>query len=101
MINIIFGFLTAIFLFLSCLILTFILSALTEMQGANNTRVSLKQISNRLSDIQVSESDISYNEIARPSILDFHLQKSDIDLNDSEEGPVNKPDFDNLEEQIL
>ncbi len=71
------------------------------MQGAKNTRASLKQNPDRSSDIQVSESDVSYHEIARPSILDFHLQKSDIDLNDSEERPVNKPDFDNLEEQIL
>jgi hypothetical protein len=96
-----FGFLTPIFIFLSCLILTLILTGLTEMQGSHSAHTSIKQNSNHSSNIQDSEFDLNYNESARPSVLNFYLQRSDIDFSDSEEGPVNKPDFDNLDEQIL
>jgi hypothetical protein len=48
------------------------------MQGANHTHASLNQNANRLSGIQVSGPDISYQEIARPSIMDVSLKKDPI-----------------------
>jgi hypothetical protein len=101
LINTIFSFLTSIFLFISCLILTLILTGLTEMQGSHSTHTSIKQNANHSSNIQDSETDLNYNESEQPSVLNFYLQRSEIDLSNSEEGPVNKPEFDNLDEQIL
>jgi hypothetical protein len=71
------------------------------MQGSHSAHTSIKQNSNHSSNIQVSEFDLNYNESDRPSILNSYLQRSEIDFSDNEEGPVNKPDFDNLDEQIL
>ena len=91
----IFNFMVFIFIFLSCLILTFILSGLAEMQSYQQESHNAR--SQHSSNIQESEINLDYQEFKGQSTSNFYLQISEANFEGGDDRPVSKPDFDSLD----